>query len=440
VNKHNNNYRIYVQIKIIETKSGNKMKKNSITCLIIILLAVFISTPGIVFTQTDNIEITKIKNNFYRLTSKIPYKSNFLAYVTKEGILLVDAGQKQTGNELRAALKKIADGNSTVKYLINTHAHIDHTGGNLALAGEPVIIGPEILRSTLRDYSYVVYEFPDNAVPSITFKDSMNVYFGNEIIRLISIPGSHDQTDIIVHFTKAGIVCMGDVSYGMSFPSIDAYTGNLLKYPEVLGYVLTLIPDTAIIVSGHGRESSVSELKQYKNMIENTSRIVKEESAKGKSIEEMQKEDILKDYASFDSEELLKRSDWIFSLAKAGPPLYKNSLIKELYYVLIKNDVDKAIEKYNQLKRDSPKDYPFEASQLTRIGQWLIGKGRIKEAIKLLELGVNEYPKSAGAFYNLAEAYLGNGSRELAIKNYEKCLEINPKYTNAIEKLKKLKD
>ena len=256
------------------------MKKEARWLLAAAIFA-FVST-GAAFCQTQpNIEVTKLKEHFYRLTSKVPYRANFLAYVCQEGILLVDAGQKQTGIELKETLKTIAVGSAEVKILINTHAHIDHTGGNLALAGEPVIIGPEILRSTLRAYSYVLYEFPDNALPSITFSDSMNVYFGSEKIRIIATPGSHDATDVIVHFTKAGIVCMGDISYGMTFPSYDAYTGNLLKYPEVIDKVLALIPNNVIIVSGHGRESSVEELKQYRHMLFNTAKTVKDAIARG---------------------------------------------------------------------------------------------------------------------------------------------------------------
>jgi glyoxylase-like metal-dependent hydrolase (beta-lactamase superfamily II) len=206
-----------------------KAMKTTVRLLLLVGTA-FAFLASVSFSQSSsNIEVKKLNDNFYRLTSQVPYPSNFLAYVCADGILLVDSGQKETGQELERILKTIAVGNAEVRYLINTHAHIDHTGGNLALAGEPLIIAPEILRSTLRAYSYVLYEFPDKALPSITFSDSMTLYFGNEKIRIFATPGSHDATDVIVHFTNAGIVCLGDISYGMTFPSIDGYTGNLLE-------------------------------------------------------------------------------------------------------------------------------------------------------------------------------------------------------------------
>lgn len=394
---------------------------------------------SIAYSQTaQNIEVEKLKDNFYKLTSKLPYEVNFLAYVTPEGILLVDAGQKETGNEIKSILKTIAPNNLQVKILINTHAHIDHTGGNLALAGEPLIVGPEIFRTILRDYSYVLYEFPDNALPSVTFKDSITVYFGDEKIRLIATPGSHDATDIIVHFTKAGIVCVGDIYEGMTIPSIDAYTGNLLKFPEVIDKILTLVPDDVIIFPGHDVECDIEKFNQSGEMISNTTKIVKRELAKGKDIETMQKEDILKDWAEYEGGFGGNRNDWIISLANAGPSKFINSLANELYTVLQKSDGDAAVVHYYELKKDHPTGYPFIESQIRRTGDWLLTKGRTDDAVKIFELDTNEFPNSSLAYNGLGEAYLKAGKNELAIKSYEKSLQLDPENENAKNMLEQL--
>ena len=358
--------------------------------------------------------------------------------MTKEGILLVDSGQRETGSELRSVLKTIAPDNPVVKILINTHAHIDHTGGNFALAGEPLIIGPDILRSALRDYSYLLYEFPDNSLPSVTFKDSMNVYFGDEKIRIIATPGSHDATDVIVHFTKAGIVCMGDIAYGMKFPTLDAYTGNLLKYPEVIDRILTLIPGDVIIVSGHGKETNVNELKLFRDMIYYTHQIVREELAKGKDITTIQNEDVLKDWALFEGGFVHSRKDWISMLATAGPSKYKGSIAGELFKVLMNGDAEAAIKKYKECEKDCPTGYPFSAYQITRTGDWLLEKGRTADAIKLFEFSIEQYPESTYGYNSLGDVYMKNGKKELAIKNYEKSLQLNPNNKNVKEMLKKL--
>jgi cyclase len=413
--------------------------KNYINRLKSILLigAVFLSSS--IFAQTaQNIEVVKLKENFYRLTSKIPYEVNFLAYVTKEGILLVDAGQRETGNEIRDVLKTIATGNSTVKILINTHAHVDHTGGNIALAGEPTIIGADILRSTFRNYAYVIEEYPDNALPSITFTDSMTVYFGDEKIRLIAMPGSHDRTDIIVDFTKSGIVCLGDISEGLNVPSIDPFTGNLLNYPVVINRIITLIPNTSTIVSGHGKDLTVEELRQLGNMIDTTAKLIKTELSKAKTIQMLLDEDILKPWAAFGMETKEDRDICLSALANAGPPVWRNATIKELYDALMGGDGNAAVAKYLQLKKDFSNQYNFNQYPINRVGKWLLGKNRIADAITLFEFCTKEFPNSWNAYDNLGAVYEKEGNTKLAIENYKKSLELNPGNTKTKNALKKL--
>jgi len=146
---------------------------------------------------------------------------------------------------------------------------------------------------------------------STVVAESMTIHFGDETVRIIATSGSRDATDVIVYFTKAGIVCMGDIAYGMMFPSIDPFTGNLLKYPEVIDKVLAAISDTATIISGHGRDTSVKQLRQFRNMLAGTVRVVKDGLARGKDVATMQKEDVLKEWASFDNPYTGSRNAWI---------------------------------------------------------------------------------------------------------------------------------
>ncbi len=407
--------------------------------IIMILTVTLISVFG--KEQKKNIEVTKLKKNVYRLTSKIPYSTNFLAYVSKDGILLVDSGQQATGDEIRNVLKEIAPENHKIKYLINTHAHKDHTGGNFALAGEPVIIGSSLLKKTLLSYSYVLMEFPDNALPQILFEDQMTLEFGGEVFKLYSIPGSHDQTDIMVHLVKSKIVCLGDVSYGMSFPSADNYTGNFLKYPEVINRALSLIPEDVIIFSGHGRESSVVELRQYRDMISGTINLVKGEIAKGNTVDKMIKEDFLKDWAAYGKGVAGSRNSWIWQCANAGPSKIIGSLAGELCKVLKNENADKAIDRYYELKKNFPGSYGFKDKwHLYKIGKWLMDKHkRIDDAIKIFKLMEREFSDYWYAYDRLGEGYMRNGNKKLAILNFKKSLKLKPKNKNAQQKLEELK-
>jgi len=400
----------------------------------------FMCQAGAAFAQpAPTVTVTTLADRFYRLTSTVPYPTNLLAYVSPEGTLLVDSGSIETGDELKRVLKTLGGGRGDVKILINTHAHIDHTGGNLALAGGPLIIGPEVLRSTLRAYGYVLYEFPDNALPSITFTDSMTVRFGDETVRIIAMPGSHDATDVIVYFTKAGIVCMGDIAYGMMFPSIDPFTGNLLNYPEVIDKVLAVIPDTAMIISGHGRDTSVKELRQFRDMLAGTARVVKEGLARGKDVATLQKESALKEWASFDNPYTGSSNDWIPRLATAGPSLFRGAIVGELYPVLVRADADAAIARYAEMKRDHPTGYPFNPDGLIRLGAWLSKKGRPAEAVKLSELAVKQFPTYPPAYAALGPACEKAGDSARAIWSYQEWLRVDPTSAEAKEALKRLR-
>ena len=98
-----------------------------------------------------------------------------------------------------------------------------------------------------------------------------------------------------------------------------------------------------------------------------------------------------------------------------------------------------AIKQYKELKKEHLKDYDFRAAELNRLGYYLLyQKKKVKEAIEIFKFNVEVYPESSNGYDSLAEAYMVNGDKKLAIKNYAKSLELNPNNTNAIEKLNKL--
>ena len=98
-----------------------------------------------------------------------------------------------------------------------------------------------------------------------------------------------------------------------------------------------------------------------------------------------------------------------------------------------------AIQQYSELKATQSEAYDFQEEQLNSLGYQLLKMKKIKEAIEIFKLNVEAYPQSANVYDSLAEAYMINGDKELAIENYEKSIELNPKNTNAAEMLKKLK-
>ncbi len=125
----------------------------------------------------------------------------------------------------------------------------------------------------------------------------------------------------------------------------------------------------------------------------------------------------------------------LYNLEPAAP---KRSLVHDLGYTIVKRGVDAAIAQYHELKRTNPKDYDFDERPLNQLGYMLLEKDRTSDAIAIFKLNAEEYAKSSNVYDSLAEAYAKNGQNQLAIDNYRKSLELDPKNENAAKKLKEL--
>lgn len=407
-----------------------------LSVMLSLLVASILVTPPAYSQAPSRIEVAKVTGNIHELTVTYPYVSNFLASVGDDGILLVDAGSKSTLAELDSVVKTL--GNGRVKIIVSTHAHTEHTGGNMAFGKDVTKIAHDNVRTRMQQGTYLLEEFPEDALPTVTFTDSMSLYFNGEKIRLIAIPGAHDDGDIIVHFTKSGVVSTGALCTGMHFPTIDRVGGNALEYPEAVQRLISLVPDDVVLVPGHGRRCSIAEEKEFQNMLATTVEIVKSGLAAGRDVAALQRDSVLAGWTSYEGG-FSSASEWIQSIANAvqGVKPKKPSAV-ELYYAQKGMGIDSAIAKWYELKRTNPEDYSFGEGQLVVFGYYLLGKGQYQDAIKIFEVYVNDFPDSWNSYDCLAEAHMNAGNKELARKYYEKSLELNPGNTNAVEMMKKL--
>ena len=384
----------------------------------------------------SNFIVTKLTDNIYRLTGTYPYSTNMVVSVGKDGILLVDTGSKYTAEELKGLVKTLDSGK--VKLIINTHEHIEHNGGNPVFGKDAIIIGHENLRMKLTTGRYIVEEYPEEALPSVMFTDSLTVYFNGEEIRLIAIPGAHSDNDIIVHFTKSGIASMGALCTGMHFPSVEGTGGNAARYADAVQKAIDLLPDSVTLVPGHGRDCTMAEEKEFQDMLVKTIEIVRAGLAKGKDAAILMQEKVLKDWASYEGG-FVNSDQWIQYIVNGIQNIKpKKALIEALYPAMAGKDIDAVIALYYKLKKEQPDEYGFGEGPLTNAGYYLLGKGQTRDAIKLFELYVKEYPDSWNAYDCLGEAYMNDGQKDSARKNYEKSLQLNPQNSNGVEMMKKL--
>lgn len=218
---------------------------------------------------------------------------NTLASIGPEGTLLVDAEYAQVAPKLKAALAKLQAG--PVKYVISSHYHSDHTGGNGAFHDDgATIIGQENcrLRMTQSRYSGMTGKTsppaPAASQPTLTYDRRLTLDFNGEEIEAFYKQPSHTDGDSIVYFHHANVVHMGDVFVNNLYPYIDlGANGTIDGYFPVIDEVLGRIDDKTQVVPGHGPLATKQELKAYRDMLQTVRDRVAAQVAQGKSLEEI---------------------------------------------------------------------------------------------------------------------------------------------------------
>jgi glyoxylase-like metal-dependent hydrolase (beta-lactamase superfamily II) len=389
------------------------------------------------------IEVARLTDSLYLLsTDQGSYTTNTIASVGDDGVLLVDT-QAQSDAE---ALKKVVDGfgKGAPRIIINTHRHVEHVGGNSIFGDQPLIIAHDLVRTKLRSGSYLFEEFPDATLPDITLAESISVYFNGERIELIAMPGSHDDNEVIVHFTESKVVHLSSLVNGFNFPSVDS-DGDVLKFEELVARAIEILPEDVVIVSGHNRTGTWQDLKAYHEMLVATTEIVRNGLAVGKDAAMLQEEGALDEWQRY-AGSYVSLDGWIDTLA-AGQQGERGDGRKPpfepLYYAWKEGGADAAIARYDELKRDHSDEYLVRDVDFMIIGNKLVEQEQYQAAIRFLESSLEQYPDSPYAYYalyNIARAYQGLGETHAAIRYCDAALEQSPDNPSLVELRRELED
>src|SRR5258708_27343767 len=173
------------------------------------------------------IKVTKVAGTVYMLEGS---GGNIGVCVGADGIVIVDDQLPPLGPKIREALKGISD--KPIKFVINTHFHGDHTGGNSQFGLEATIIAHDNVRKRLQSGGTVagspVNPSPREALPVVTFNDRASVHVNGEDIRAIHFPHGHTDGDSIIFFTESNVIHMGDDFVTYVFPFVDVGSGGRL--------------------------------------------------------------------------------------------------------------------------------------------------------------------------------------------------------------------
>lgn len=403
-------------------------------CLFLTLLILF-GTLAYPQNPDPTITTTKITQNLYQFLVYVDthISINVFAFICDDGILMIDSGFDKSIQLIKEELRKISD--KKVKYIINTHYNFDHTLSNTEFGSDVTIIGHENCRNELAKLK----TFPAAGLPTLTFQDSMKVYFTGEVIDLRFLPG-HTNNDIIVHFKNADLLFTGDLIFSNSFPNVQQL-GSIDLLEKGLSFMAEKFKGNTRILPSHGDEIKTSDLQPYLNMVKQTRAIVSTAIKNDKTPDDAKSENILKDWKNWNSKLFptgITTSTWIDNLYSSLEEGKARSGINILKKELQQSGVKAMILKFrNQISSGKSKLLFFEA-EMNAWGYALLGENKQNEATEIFKINTELFPESANVWDSLGEAYMLAGNKELAIKNYKKSLELNPNNSNAVDQLKKL--
>jgi cyclase len=238
-------------------------------------LALALATPAPARAQAQQdfsqvqIKTTKLANNFYTLDGQ---GGTIGVLVGPDGVFMVDAQFAPLSEKITAAIKQISDGR--IRFLVNTHVHGDHTGGNenFGKAGA-TILARENLRNRLEHPNPGANGAPGTPMPAaglpmITYDAPLTVRINGEEVRLIPAPRAHTDGDTFVKFVNADIIMTGDFYRSIQFPNIDrANGGSLPGLVDALNAVIANAGPNTKIVPGHGPVVDRAAVTAHRDMV-----------------------------------------------------------------------------------------------------------------------------------------------------------------------------
>jgi glyoxylase-like metal-dependent hydrolase (beta-lactamase superfamily II) len=263
------------------------------------------------------VHVLPVQGNVYMLVGA---GGNITMQAGPEGIVLVDTGNGRLTEKVMQAIRTISD--KPVRFVINTHVHPDHVGGNEQLSkighdanrlnnnteagpdqGAPIIAHESVLNRMSMPEPNQPAPPPFEAWPTLTFTDKKEVYVNGEAIEIFSQPAAHTDGDAIVFFRKSDVVSAGDIFVTTSYPIVDLQRGGGINgIVDGLNHIIDItIPQNiqeggTQVIPGHGRLAEESDVVEYRDMVTIIRDRFLDAVKKGQTLEQVKAARLTRDY------------------------------------------------------------------------------------------------------------------------------------------------
>jgi len=264
----------------------------------IVLLCIFIFSAFTSFSASaqarrmeGDLSSIKVRENIHMF--QMGTAGNVGVLVGDDGVVLIDDQFAPMTSRIVDAVAKLSD--QPIRYIFNTHWHGDHTGGNKNFGKlGPVIVAHDNVRQRLNSEQFHLFfkarsaAAPHEALPVITFNDSMTFYLNDEVIDVLHVPVAHTDGDAVFYFRKADVLHAGDAFINRGYPLIDIASGGSIQGQiEATNRMLEMIGSDTVIIPGHGPLADKERMIAVRDMLVVARERVVELIARGIGLEEI---------------------------------------------------------------------------------------------------------------------------------------------------------
>ena len=268
--------------------------------------------------DTVKIRPVKITDNIYMLKGS---GGNIGVLTGKDGTLMIDDQFAPLSNKINGAIKTLDPGE--IKFLINTHVHGDHSGGNENFSKMGVTV---VAHDRVRERMMNPYVDRDNkttpprdskAWPVLTFMDKIGLHLNDEDIDVVYLDKGHTDGDVVIHFKKANIFHTGDAFVRYGYPFVDLSRGGSFNgFVSALDKMLLLMDDNSKVIPGHGELATKADVKIFRDKLTDIRDQVAAALKKGKKIEDIAALGITDKYDADWGKGFVKGKDFVLMVAE----------------------------------------------------------------------------------------------------------------------------
>jgi len=247
----------------------NRMKLSVVPLFVVLFLFSGSYSEGQDFSNV-RVEATKVSGNVYMLTGA---GGNIGVSAGKDGVLMIDASYAPLTEKIKVAIGTF--NSKPIRFVVTTHCHQDHTGGNENLAREgAIIVAHENVRKRLGSEQFSEFfdrkmpAMPESALPVITFSRDISFHLNEDDILIFHVAPAHTDGDAIVHFKRSGVIHTGDLYFNGLYPFIDLSAGGSVDgVIAAIKQIIDLCDSNTKVIPGHGPLSDKAGLEAYLKML-----------------------------------------------------------------------------------------------------------------------------------------------------------------------------